>query len=596
MLSPGQPISRGSGLSFRIGFRFNVMPKAITSRISFPAHHHPSVIPHHRQPHRFIPSKVLLAMLAIPPMSWSHGADAAAAIHPAHIGSGVDMLEPDDSLKIAVDMFGYLANSWTSTLGVGTPLGAGGKGPRYYNQWLYKNGPFDRPHLEKPDLRPGYEDFSYVPIWQPDQLELRTQYRFLPRIWGSLSLGYDADPITTESEDALHAPTVEELLLKWAPEQIPGWAFTFGQQTLAGSYCPIFDHFTLLHSGFAGLSASYQRTNSGGGKMEWTASVGREMVGRLKKTLEAKTQDIGDPGTALYTDGIRARNHFLAFARYTLAGGFYLGALGEYQNLPEDSTAIVPLAATEFKYHWRRSQGWQAGGEAGFAGSLWEHHFTMSHGDGDVNMAWSGPDAVFLPGRVSPDVEWTRTGSALSQAVYWGGFHPGGWRVDAGAWMQWRSPAKDTGYPYAAGADTALQLRSQDFRAVKFALETSWRLGGMLNLGLRYDGFLYLDPSAHANTTEPLTDAALRPIPIILPDGTQGQLTGPSPWEREAVNSHIVSVFAQLDPGGDFHARAGWSGAKYGKEVTRQGSIGDFHANATLAAWFTYRFGQGSLN
>ena len=97
---------------------------------------------------------------------------------------------------------------------------------------------------------------------------------------------------------------------------------------------------------------------------------------------------------------------------------------------------------------------------------------------------------------------------------------------------------------------------------------------------------------AHANTSEPQTDEALRSIPVTLSDGSIGQMSGPSRWEREAADCHILSPFAQLDMGEDFHARVGWSGAWYDKEVSRQGTIGSFHANATLASWFTYRFGQ----
>ena len=97
----------------------------------------------------FLPSRIdlgflYLVMLATPNLTWSHGPDAAAAAHPAHIGPGVDMMEPDDSLKIAVDMFGYLANSWTSTLGVGTHLGAGGKGPQFLIDPISKNQTFGR--------------------------------------------------------------------------------------------------------------------------------------------------------------------------------------------------------------------------------------------------------------------------------------------------------------------------------------------------------------------------------------------------------------------------------------------------------------------
>lgn len=78
--------------------------------------------------------------------------------------------------------------------------------------------------------------------------------------------------------------------------------------------------------------------------------------------------------------------------------------------------------------------------------------------------------------------------------------------------MQWRNPAKDGGYSYATGStgpDSIVQLKAQDFRAAKFAFEFSCKPSDLLTLGFRYDYFLYLDPHAHANTLEPLTNEAL---------------------------------------------------------------------------------------
>jgi hypothetical protein len=133
---------------------------------------------------------------------------------------------------------------------------------------------------------------------------------------------------------------------------------------------------------------------------------------------ETKSENVENPNLALYSDGIRARKQFLATARFTYLKGFRFGIMAEYQRLPEDSTTIVPLSATWIKYRGRQSQGWQAGAEMGYEGVAWNHHLVLSHGQGDVKMAWSSPDFVYVADAPAPDVEWTREGSALSQAVY----------------------------------------------------------------------------------------------------------------------------------------------------------------------------------
>ena len=48
---------------------------------------------------------------------------------------------------------------------------------------------------------------------------------------------------------------------------------------------------------------------------------------------------------------------------------------------------------------------------------------------------------------------------------------------------------------------------------------------------------LYLDPEAHANSIEPSSDQALRPIF----DSAGFRIEAPALWEREAVNGHILS-------------------------------------------------------
>ncbi len=532
-----------------------------------------------------------LMLWAIP--AWPHGDDTGPkGGKPGHVGADVDLMEPDDSLPLCLDLYGYLGSSRAGGLRAGEPLGAGGKMPVYYNQKLYQESPAERPHMEQPDLRPGYSDFSYIPIWQPDQAEMRAQYRFLPRIWGSLSLAFSAEPNQVEMEDASHALQIEELWLKWSPERFPALAITLGSLELASGYCPIFDRFALEHSGFSGLRTRYARED-GSLPFALEAAAGAEISGRLKRTIHSNAQELSDPLNSTELDGERDRIHALLSARLGSSARSYVGLMTEYQALPEDSTVSMPMTATVFPTKWPASHGWQVGCESGWHGEAWEHHLSAARGQGDVHMAWSAPDAVWRIDRTGWNVNWSHDGSALTQATYWGSVRGASWNLDWGAWWQWRQPAKDTSYPYNTdrpGPDSVATLRSQDFRALRYSGDASFRAASALTIGLRVDAFVYLDPKAHANTQEYLSDAALRNIPDTLSDGSLSLKLGPSPWEREAVNARIFSPYAQADLGGDFHARATWTGAWYGNDVWRQGKASAFHSNFTLAAWFTYRF------
>lgn len=502
------------------------------------------------------------------------------------------MLEVDDSLKFALDFFGYFGSALASGYRGGEPLGSGGKIPLFYNQRLYTEAPFDRAHLVKPDLRPQYGDFSYIPLWQPTQYAMRTQYRFYPRLWGSLSLSYSDDPVRTEAVDQVPAPELGEAFLRWAPESAPGLDLAVGSLETVGSYCPIFDVFPSQQSTFAGLRAAYRRP-FGKGAFEADASGGKTLVGRTKRQVHYNTLDLGDPGNSQFLDGVRDRIRMAAGMRYLFPQGLYAGLRMEYQVLAEDSTTIVPLPAAVQTYHWRRSEGWLAGTELGYQGRVWSHHIALSQGNGDVQMPWSGPDAVYKYDRSLPEDSWSRAGSKLTYAFYWGGFHSGRWGLELGAWGQWRQPSRDTSLPiFNLGDTVASRFSNQDFRAVRVAVEPRFKAFGPLVLGLRYDRILYLDPDAHTNTREPLTDRALRPIMGLLSNGDSGQVEGPSPWEREAADVHLASPFVQMDLWENFHVRAAWSGAWYSAEVTRSKVASDFHANLTLAAWITYRFSK----
>ena len=297
----------------------------------------------------------LLCLLMRP--AWPHGDDGGGGGGHAASGSGLSMLEADDSLKFAVDLYGYFGSSWASGYHTGDPLGAGGKIPVYYNQRLYTEAPFDRPHLVKPSLRPQYGDFSYIPVWQPTQAEIRAQYRFLPRLWGSGSLSFSADPVKTEAAEAETSPELHELFLKWVPEKAPYLTFTVGSLDLVGAYCPIFDFFPMEHSEFEGLGIAFDGPLGSGG-LQMELAVGKELIGRTKRTVHDSPLDLGDPGTALLLNNVRERTHFLGSLGYRSPSGYYGEVLGGMQVVPEDSTKVVFVSASSSSYHWARSFGW----------------------------------------------------------------------------------------------------------------------------------------------------------------------------------------------------------------------------------------------
>lgn len=505
---------------------------------------------------------------------------------PGRIGTGTGSMEVNDSLTASLDLFGYLADSRASAWRRGDPLGPGGKPSLTYNRYLYRELPFDRPYLLREELRPLYQDFAYLPLWQPTQLAARARYRFLPGVWGTLGLEHNGDVVQISARDITRIIEVGELNLRWAPEAAPGLALVLGQLRLSGTYCPLFDQFPLENFYVAGLQAAYSRDLKAAGSFRVEATAGKEALGRTLRTDPAMFRETE---MNVYLDAVRERHHLLASARWTSPRGLSLGLLAGAQVVPADSTVrVIPNSDLYDAHRWRETMGWQAGAEAGYRGFDWEHRLALSHGRGDVQMAWSGPDPVYDPTLDSTMLRFTRSGSALTQAVYWMGFRSGRLRLEGGAWWQARAPSKrQAAFLRADGSADTLRLGSRDFRAAKLSLQPALAAGPLL-IGLRYDGFFYLDPAAHANTLEMLTDQALRPVT----DSLGVRLEGPSPWEREAVDAHILSPFVELDLGAGLHVRATGSGAWYRKTVWRQGGYGRFHGNAVLAAWMAFRFVQ----
>lgn len=534
------------------------------------------------------PALAAAALLAAGLPAWSHLTSVSGGTRgPGRIGTGTGSMEVNDSLKASVDLYGYLPDSRAWNMKSGEPLGPGGKMPLNHNRYLYREGPFDRPYLLREDLRPLYQDFSYLPLWQPMQLAARLRYRFFPGVWGAFGLDYTGDAVQIVAKDATQILEVGELNLRWAPESRPGLAFSLGQLRLFGSYSPIFDQIPLENFRFAGVQAEYSRDLGTAGGFKATAASGREVLGRTMRTDPSMWRE---NELNIYLDAVRERNHLYGTVRWTGRTGLSLGLLGGFQFVPGDSTVREIANTDQFRIHrWRSTSGWQGGAEAGYRSKGWEHRLVLSHGRGDVQMGWSGPDAVQDQAMDSNEVRFTRKGSALTQAVYWMGHRSPRLRLEAGGWFQARNPSRrEVEHRLVNNLPDTTYLRSDGFRAAKLSLQPALTVARPLLLGLRYDAILYLDPGAHANTIEPISDRALRPVL----DSAGFRLEGPALWEREAVNGHILSPFAELDFGGGFHVRATWSGAWYSQPVYRQGTVGRFHANAVLAAWISFRFAQ----
>jgi hypothetical protein len=526
-----------------------------------------------------------LCCLLQPAVTWGHGSHGGASAGTAHAGAGIAAIKPDESLQLSVDLFGYYAASFAPGWRTGEPLGAGGKISTYYNHALHREGPFERSDLVKKDYWPQYRDFSYNPLWIPSQLGVRTQYRFVPSVQGTVTLVYFGSLDRANLEP--NPIELDEMFVRLQPENVRGLSLALGRLFLVGSYSEPFDQFPLESFQINGASLAYERPFRSL-VLHGQLAGGRAPLGRTT-AVERATPDPATDRAIL--DGARERTHLYATAGLTSAAGMFVGVLGGYQVLPADESTTTDQVP--FNHRWPQASGWQAGVEAALARGWFEQHLTVSYGSGDVEMGWSAPDHVYVDHPGVMQARLLREGSSLWQAVYWADAGGPRFRVIGGAWGQWRRPAKRTQAWKVfdeAFQETTLDLVPQDFRAGKFTLLPSYSRGP-LTIGLRLDGIRYLDKKATTNTIERQTDEALQPI---LVDGGSASipspLIGPSRWEREAVDNLIVSPLAEVRLGEVVRLRGSWSGAWYSKPVHRQRTASSFHANLTLSVLLVYRF------
>lgn len=531
-------------------------------------------------------SAVAALLAAAPAPALGHGSHGPAAGPVGHVGAGIATFRPDDSLRLAIDLFGYVSGSAAAGWRTGEPLGAGGKIPAFYNQHLYQGGPFERTGLAKRDYWPQYRDFSYNPLWQPSQLGMRAQYQFLPSLRGTVTAVYfgSLDRVTVEPNPI----ELEELFARWTPQALPGLSVSFGHLLMVGSYAAPFDQFPLESFQFNGIAVAYERA-AGPAELRFQLAGGRTPLGRTTKV------ELIDPEPSrnhAVLDGVRERNHVYATVAAGLASGLSFGLIGGYQILPADETTTNdPVPST---HRWRRSSGWHAGAEVAFTRPGFGQSFSLTHGEGDVELASAAPDYVYVEDPVTAFNRFTREGSRVSQAVLSSYFATRRFRLFGGVWGQWRQPARleRTWNIFDERTEQIVPLttRAQPFRAVKMNVEPALTFGPAA-FGVRVDGVIYLDKKATAGTVEAMVDEALRPVMVMTPAGLPARVEGPSLWEREAVDALIVSPFVDLWVGQVLRVRGSWSGAWYTHPIHRQRQDADFHANLTLSAWLVYRFG-----
>jgi hypothetical protein len=544
-------------------------------------------MPVHRLP-RALGSLLALALTLAPRPARAHGNHGGAAAGTAHPGAAIATIRPDESLELSVDLVAYVSTALASGWRSGEPLGAGGKMPLFYNQRLYLEAPFERAGLAKKDYWPQYRDFSYIPLWQPTQVAARVQYAFVPTFRGTVSIAYfgSIDRPTLEPSPL----ELQELFVAWSPHATPGLTFSMGHLFLVGSYSPGFDQFPLESFQLNGVAVDYHRPFASA-ETHLRIAAGRSAIGRTTKV------ELIEPDPAAnhtFLDGLRERSHLYGTAALVLAGRLALGVLAGYQLLPADTNNTNDRSPNLVNV-WPRSSGWQVGAEAGFVHRMSDHHLTISHGRGDVEMAWGAPDWIYLEDLALHRDRFTRAGSKLSQAVYWGSVRGSRLQLAGGVWGQWRQPARAQ-REWSVWNDLAQEMETvtattRDFRALKANLTPGYRTGPVA-LGLRLDGIRYVDKGATTDTVEPLTDEALRPLEARDPTGTiVDRVEGASRWEREAVDCAVISPFIELTIAQVFRARASWSGALYTRPIYRQHRVSAFHANVALSAWLIHRFG-----
>ncbi len=561
----------------------------------------------------------LLLLLVLQWRVWPHtpgGGTGGGAFGGSGSGrsfAGVSIYSLNDSAKMAFDLFSNLSYSLCSHLNQGEQLGPGGWLSNMYNAFLYTEFTSLNVFPYRSDYLLQQQDFGYTPVWQPNSVSSRLYYRFLPNVWGTMTMDCSLDGLADNVRNITNYIRFGELSIKWAPKVLKNFSTTIGKVHVGGTYIPIFDQMPLENFLFNGLIMDYSRGINKKVFFSGRIAVGQEFLGRTVWYSDTTGNNMTLFGNV---DKMRNRNHL--FVKAQIGYKRKLGAkfIGGYQVIPKDTTQVIynglnyPLTRT--LYH-PRSAGWHIGMELAFNTKITNHIGIISYSKGDVRTGWGSPYYVNEPdnGGVTdwydssefiPD--FTMEGSSLTYGVYWANFNYKGLMLDIGVSGFWQNPEKhsvaysfdngkwvdSSGYIIWVDQIDTLTLKAQDFKALKGAVKASFCIVKPLSIGVRYDEIHFINPDAHSNIPELGVGF---PDPMDPSSSTFKLLYNePARWEREAVNTRIITPFLSVELAKLLRIRTAYAFAFHDRPIIRQSKLSDRHSNFSVGATLTYRFAK----
>lgn len=539
--------------------------------------------------------------------------------------SGASIYDLNDSVRAAIDVFANLGYSLSEDLQGGEPLGPGGSISNVYNSFLYLQSTGQSPAPIRADDRIFQSDFGYTPIWQGNTVSTRIRYRFLPDLWGSMTLDCNLDNLAQNAQSVTSYVQLGSLEMKWAPPFIKGFSGEIGQINISGSYCSIFDQMPLENYNFNGLALNYGYDIRQTYFFSWEVAAGQQFLGRTVWFNDTT----GNQGYLFANvEDTRNLNHLLLRAQFGYKRIFGLKLIGGFQETPADSSQVsvpnpnilvLPGNANITKtYALPQTSGWHIGTELVLNTKGLVQNAILAYGRGSVFMAGGAPDYVNRPSTKAGAVidawnydemipNFSMDGSAILYGMYWMNWR---WRkltVDGGIAGSWRMPEKnavtygfDNTYLYldsagilrTGGNKDTLTLTAQDFKSIKCALRISYPVAKYLRVGARYDEFHYFNPNAHSNIFE--IKPVVNDYTTQDPGGNNFAFddTDPAKWEREAVNTHIITPFVALELANTLRIQAAYAFAFYDSPILRQSVLARRHGNFSLGATLTYRFAK----
>ncbi len=555
--------------------------------------------------------------------AWSHspgGGSGGGAFGGSGAGrsfSGVSIYSLNDSAKLAFDFYSNLLYSLCSGLNQGEHLGPGGRISNTYNAFLYREYTSLSPYPYRSDYNLQQIDFGYTPIWSPNVISGRIRYRFLPNVWGTMTMDCNLDGMAVNIQNAANYIQLGALNVKWAPRYIKSFSTTIGKVHVGGTYIPIFDQMPLENFLFNGLIMDYSRSYDNTLFFSGRIAAGQQFLGRSVSISDTT-------GYAMFVFGnlgkARNRNHLFAKAQFGYKRKLGVKLIGGYQIVPKDTTQIsysgLNDPMTHTIYH-PRATGWHMGMELALNTKKINQIGIVAHGKGDVLMAWGSPYYVNKPnnggvtdwyefGELIPDFCMQR--SALTYGIYWANLNFGRLMLDLGISGSWQKPSKhmvsysfnnsywDTvsGYWVEINKIDTSTIRAVDFKTMKGAIKASFKVAKQLRIGCRYDEMHFFNPGAHSNISEFTWDPdSLGPDPTDSSGTILKYLYNePARWDREAVNTRIVTPFLSFEIAKLLRIHTAYSFAFYDKPVYRQSKLSDRHGNFSLGATMTYRFAK----